>query len=591
MKLTWHIVKKDLRRLSPTLALWIAVFLGEFMIGLRLLHGDATSPLIFERYRIAEAALFGGQAAVGYLLVAWLVLEDALVDTAAFWPTRPISGARLMGAKLLACAVIFGALPILVTLPWWLHCGFGAREIAHASLESLAFQVLPVAVGLMIASLATTMGRFLAGTLLAVAAVALASVLLQQEPTHLFFRGQDLVVASGVADARTHVLYWLAVAGCCAVAACQFLTRRLVRSLALLTCATGLLVLQSLWWPWGFRGNILGSNGSAPAAALDAKVGIRQVAGAQVHFEGEWTDPSGVFIYGLLKVENAPPEVSLRFDQPVFEWRWPDGSTSRRQGSLRGWWQPWLTLYQARDAVPFKAPPLALWEQSTWYKFLLKQGKQGSYEDALRLLGDPPDQSVDYYVEVSRPDLAKMLSNQPSCAIELQGDLLQAELKSEVALEEGSRGIEGTGGFRIARARWNERAGIFRVTVIGHRPVSGGTYDPFNYSVQEYPDDTFVAINRESGESAWPLQSENFVFTIHVAGVSITMRSLDFAGPSNKVVFSPMWGNGERTGPSYEEWFSNASLGHIVETATGRFSREVKVDRFAVDPDLFSHDR
>ena len=99
MKLTWHIVAKDLRRLQLPLALWVAVFLAEFAIGVRLLYGSTLSFSTFLVYQETDLVLSGLKAAIGYLLVPALIFEDVLVDTTAFWPTRPISGARLLAAK------------------------------------------------------------------------------------------------------------------------------------------------------------------------------------------------------------------------------------------------------------------------------------------------------------------------------------------------------------------------------------------------------------------------------------------------------------------------------------------------------------
>jgi hypothetical protein len=127
MNLTWHIVKKDLRALKWPLALWIFVIIAKLGIGVVLLNADGTEGVEWFNKMDALAKILGIFEFVSFVLTAALVQQDLLVGTTAFWMTRPISGGRLLRAKLLSIGLVFGLLPVLVTLPWWQGCGYGPR--------------------------------------------------------------------------------------------------------------------------------------------------------------------------------------------------------------------------------------------------------------------------------------------------------------------------------------------------------------------------------------------------------------------------------------------------------------------------------
>ena len=130
MNLIWHIIKKDVRALRWPLGLWTLVIILKLGTGVLLLTADGTeAPEWFTRLE-GIATTFAGLELLSVLLVAALVQEDPLVGSSAFWVTRPVSGGRLLRAKLAAIGLVFILWPLVVTLPWWLACGYGPRELA-----------------------------------------------------------------------------------------------------------------------------------------------------------------------------------------------------------------------------------------------------------------------------------------------------------------------------------------------------------------------------------------------------------------------------------------------------------------------------
>ena len=145
MKLIWHIVRKDLARLTVPLGLWIG-----FVVVTTAWFGAASPPV---SAATAESANLLGwwintmhgsglagvflQATVGALLVAVLVLEDLPMGTVAFWLTRPASGMRLLVAKCAGAALFFAVMPALALSVMWLAFGFTARETGLAKMPQV----------------------------------------------------------------------------------------------------------------------------------------------------------------------------------------------------------------------------------------------------------------------------------------------------------------------------------------------------------------------------------------------------------------------------------------------------------------------
>lgn len=139
MRLVWQIVWKDLLRFRWMLVLWAALIASKLVLGASLLwtSGGASMGHFLQVAFVADA--LQQLERIGALLLAAVVLEDPVVGNRAFWLTRPISGQRLLCAKFLLMATAFVALPLLVTIPWWLLCGSGGSEIAIAATRTLGF--------------------------------------------------------------------------------------------------------------------------------------------------------------------------------------------------------------------------------------------------------------------------------------------------------------------------------------------------------------------------------------------------------------------------------------------------------------------
>ncbi|HEY5079206.1 MAG TPA: hypothetical protein VII43_05140 [Opitutaceae bacterium] len=590
MNLTWHIVAKDFRRLRVPISVWMLAYVVQFAVGARLLSGAVFNPGAFQTNQATCQFLSLIQFVVGFMLVPELIFDDPLVGTRAFWPTRPISGARLLGSKLLTCALLFGLLPSLISLPWWLYCGYGVSEIAHASLQTMALQVIPVALGLLIASLTGNLSRFIGWTFLLVVGVALASItLLTPVSTHLYFHGLDQLADSATNHVRLHLLSLIALLGCAVVVGLQFLTRMLARSLVVLACLLGLLAAEATWWPLDPAARLEVSSALPDAPDLDNRVTIQPKEGPRLHLEGDRSDKSDGFIFGTFEVGNATPETLLHYDPPIFEWRWPDGTVSRERGIILGTprWEQAGSQYQVESVVPHKMRSEEDWEKSTLYQDWARNGTKRTWEEIYKR--PVANHAWDYYVEVPRTDGLKMLTDPSTFTLELRGEKLRPSLEAEVPLESGSVWSRGSVGFRIARSEWSDRENRLEVHIVEHSPALGNSsYNLFGPSNPYDSDSTYVAVNRTEGESTSSVLGTTFAVAIHIATVSIELRQLVFAGPSNRTIGRGAWDNDRWTGPSYKDWFSHATLARVTEVPDGSFTRRMPIEKFTLTLDTFS---
>jgi hypothetical protein len=166
VNLTWHIVKKDLRRMAGPVALWCAFILAGacwFRSAELKIVGNAEAAISewISLLGIWGNLIFVGQWVFLAVLAAALVLEDAVVGTSAFWMTRPIAGTRLLLAKTIAAIVLFVVLPGLALIPVWLSISSEVRALAWALLWTCGGFALASLFAFTVATLTRTLGQFL----------------------------------------------------------------------------------------------------------------------------------------------------------------------------------------------------------------------------------------------------------------------------------------------------------------------------------------------------------------------------------------------------------------------------------------------
>jgi hypothetical protein len=233
MKRVLHIVAKDLRRLRGWVIGWLLALMIHVGIGVLLLQEEPTRNQ-WNGYGNLLAGALALQAAIAYLMTILLVQSDRVVGTDAFWMTRPVSGGRLMAAKLVAAGLVFVGGALLVYVPWWLFAGLGPREIAMAGVELLPPAAAVVLPAMLIGALTDSPGRALLWSLI-LAAVGVMTPMLY-----------TVILNTASARAASDLVLYLMI-GCgatllamAAAVAILYRTRRYTRWLA--APAVGLVV-------------------------------------------------------------------------------------------------------------------------------------------------------------------------------------------------------------------------------------------------------------------------------------------------------------------------------------------------------------
>jgi hypothetical protein len=175
MNLTWHIVRKDFLRFRFLLLAWIAVLVAKilFLSSVTGLLGSPNISLLpWLQSGSPVQAVIGAIAPLFVLfLVAALVFEDAPTGRDPFWVTRPISGGRLLTAKLLSAALMLFVPVVLADVAWWLICGLATDKIVAFGSWTAGNTVLLVLVGMACASATNGYPRFVVWLIAGVAAV------------------------------------------------------------------------------------------------------------------------------------------------------------------------------------------------------------------------------------------------------------------------------------------------------------------------------------------------------------------------------------------------------------------------------------
>lgn len=573
MSLIWHIVVKDLRRLRGSVALWAALIAAKLGIGLMLVWGVGRQ---FDSWALASYWTAGLEVLAGYLLVAAILHGDVLVGSQSFWMTRPISGTRLFAAKLAALAVVFGVIPLIVTLPWWLWCGYGMKEVGLAALETLGLQGLMIAAALPAASLTDGMSRYLFWTLIAVTAlIGLASTFAGQPGSGLWATSL-LLATSGVVGAGWHLL-----------------KRRFLAFGAVLGCAgAGALALGVV----AFFGPSF--PGQAPAGTQPVSPRVQSInfsySGAAVEKRGA----TSLLVSLRGSFEGVPPELVLE-GTAAHQWSWQEGLVLKRKTSLEFLreginWHALGLQPPPRNAV-YEERRNARRRQAGQPEFNLSDAVAPAYSQIFvprefekRVRLDPPSYSMRMDLALMRPVLMGEGSTEIGETIKSAAERSRiiARIRSTESTRSYRRGDgrivlmtepspkSPSGGSPVTRERLYLALAEYRGTVLGGR-------DPFRgigpFLLSGWPRRTYVVVNRARGNAV-----QEFSFFSHdtfrtravrIGTVGIVWRMLQVAPPSDYSEADDRW-------IAQSNWFEGVTLAKLELREEERFTKEFRVERF-----------
>jgi hypothetical protein len=594
MKLTWHLIKNDAARDCGALLLWALLFVGQVVLGIA-----ARNPREFDlnqtiSLQMGNTGLVILQMVMGYFLVARLVQADTLAGTSAFWRTRPISPRRLLVAKALGAFLLFGLLPLLLLLPWWLYCGFGWREILWTGIETLGWQLLMIAPAFLIASMTDELGRLLLWSLMLLIGLVSWTLLLQVVFGSVEWRGRVIGPGAGVMYTRLWVGALVFVLGAGAVAVHHYLTRHLLRSIVLVVGWLGLICVAGRVITWNWSGSIatLAERKAEPIANPAERVLIK------------WESASGNMVRSirkgvvsteearlqvLLRASGIPDDLRLDVQSAQQVWAWPGGTTLSRDGFFGNEYQSYS--YADRDnpraeVMRFRySLPTPVEDEETRQALAVTQQKMDERARARgvnisRPLSLPEDQEGLLFAQTRVPNslFAKMKAEPPAYEANLRCVLYRPEVTVEVPVADASDANGQGEGLHFRRVGKDDEALVMTLPSVR---VSGlwlsNTVSQRTRSAQWKR--KILQVNRVTGDVVVGRNFMRAQAQMVIAGVSLYWTVFDLKSPKS-------FRDGKMVS-KYPEWQKDTFLAMVVEREVGRFDQTVKVEKFEVitEPD------
>ncbi len=597
MKLVWHIVWKDFLRLRWGLAAWWAVIALKLGLGFALILflGDAQwtqsgqpHPFWSDNWlgtTLPLIALLEGFLA--FFLTAMLVKEDGLVGTKQFWITRPISPGRLLAAKCAGWVLMLWLSAVVLILPWWLACGFGAGQIAWAALELFAFQAaisLPAAV---VASLTDTVSRVVVWSLVLVAFVGMAIPAILGLLTARAILGTNMPEFAGICFVA------LAVVGA-AIFARQYWRRNWVGSVVRLglgiLAGPVVLILLVVRFDGTFR-RIVRSDMSwsdwHEERAADVSLRQQSAVANPTNLRREELVETQLTTY--LAASGVPRGyVVMQGDKAQQTWRWPDGLEVRRNEDWIGGWGADGALRVALGVGERKRD-----EETERYWQTQREADERKrakeYLDRVRATSAvyravPTGITVSSMVMPST--IKRMMQTPPSYQATVQLRLTQPEPWIEIpyaasgwhahagyGFRLGNGTVDGDGA-RAAKGGFVDEPGVIAFPIVA--TMENSVWDEI-FSAQHWMRDRwkepgFYIINRAGGD----LLRQNVYRTprIRIAGVGV-VRDVVRA-------WVPILRRDGKAVPRDPHWRDEAKFVLVGVREEARFTREVKAEKFEI---------
>lgn len=586
MKLIWHIIRKDIVRERWALLLWVLLFVAQIVLGVVVLRRDAA----LDATQLADLKSSAGamvflQVVLGYVLVARLVQADVLIGTNMFWRTRPISAVRLLTSKMIGTLLLFAVLPVLVLLPWWLYCHFGARIIFWAAVETVGWQLLMIAPAFLVASLTDDLGRVLLWTLLLVIGVLSWMIILQS-----FIPAQMGLI--GIGFTRLWLSGLVLVMGSVIIVAHQFLTRRFIRSVVLTAFMLGVIALIGRAWPWDWS-KVLGDlhrpapapNSSALADGVSVEVGralqdgVRKITGGETMID----------LKVPLKAYGVPADMIVTGGNAVQTWSWAAGPTFTRNG--HSYFQSFPRDSGLRKV--FSLPELPDDPETVqWWKARrdkanadrVGRGLPPNYQRPPLPMGDWMLMSISTMMPQSI--MARIRQQPPTYEATVQCVLWHPEIVIELPLKPDARGSSRSQTFRLNKFalpssyRKGVIPGVGFVSTVSSVEKAGLwqgalTVRSGSGSSPRYLSYQMALMNRATGDIRWAGVYGSSARSVQIGGVRIDWNSLPIRPPT--VIRNGQWVIKD------EQWLEHTTLVLMEDKEVARFARTVKTERLELE--------
>jgi hypothetical protein len=577
MNLMLHVMGKDLRRLRAWLAVWIGLLFLKFGVGFYLvLWSDQESSgalrRLFNNWASGMQALTVLDVALTFLIATLLVHEDSVLGSNRFWMTKPLSGKRLLGAKALGAVAFLGLPPVILSLPWWVLCGFRLPQMALAATQTLVIQMAVVGLAMAVATLADTLARVVIWTIVGILTLGGGSVLWGA----LVLANRASVPTRFVAEAVV-----LAVTLTSVIAA-QFLTRRLRLSFTLLAGGIALEAGILAFWPWvliqpSTREDFSewhAERGTGVRLSLDDQRGVTAM-------KADETQDGRGRLEIALRAQNVPAGLLLGAGTLQHVWRWPDGTNVQAWSVAytRGDY-PWQSaVLRKLFALP---PPRRDQQTAIWEAAASARGIAYGFPPPF----DPAKDGVVFssWAQTWKSVIARARQSPPAYRTTADLSLLEPERLVDLPLTSREWRADGGRGIRLAKVwetttdRKLDLHGL-TLTVVTTEPafLGDGIVNVLMGLTSSKPDADYLVINRPRGDI---LRTENSRYerSQFIILGSVVMQNQGFAIRIPSVIRNDKW-------TSAPDWkLSDAEMAIVGYREVARFRATLDVPQFTIRP-------
>ena len=323
MNLLFHQLRKDLRHTRVLVGMWLVLVIARFaLVGWNVDPGDAGMQSVFSMVSILTV-IFGFLLIL--VLVPQVIHQEPLVGTLAFWFTRPLSRATLLGSKVLFFALLV-ALPMIVQTIVFLTNGVTLHDVALAIPQLFLSQATWMLTLAALAVLTPSSGRFIVTGAIVLVSVYIFEFIVQVARIFSGDLGQFQVAAS-LTSSRTIVSDLLLIGFASATVINQYLTRRTKRSIVLALAALISSQIVSLFWPLDFMKPPVAIT-SDPGFHVEAIGTPSMVSNLNVSDQAAFRggDPSKT-VQGTLVIPGCPPGYLVKVNEINSTLKTADGHT------------------------------------------------------------------------------------------------------------------------------------------------------------------------------------------------------------------------------------------------------------------------
>ena len=247
-----HLFKTDLRRSRLLFVAWLLLLVLECVL---LGSGFRPSGRLLEAvYQGAAQLIQPLQLLILLVMIPFVVHEEPLVGTSAFWYTRPIWRRDLLRSKALFALTLVG-LPLLTQVVVLVANRVTVQDIALAIPEIILANVGPIAAIALLATLTPGFARFaMFGAILLVTFILWSMVQVWFQTS---FNPATLIASArgdgaSLAASRGLVESLLSLVGFSGIIVHQYLTRKTKQSIITAIFTVISVTAVSTFWPWNF---------------------------------------------------------------------------------------------------------------------------------------------------------------------------------------------------------------------------------------------------------------------------------------------------------------------------------------------------